>query len=45
MAQPIDIDIPPTATPELTWALEQMRRLAQRIYELEEQLEEMNNGS
>lgn len=45
MAQQVDIDTPPASSPELLWALEQMRRLAQRIYELEEQIEEMNNGA
>lgn len=45
MAQPVEIDIPPTSSSELAWALEQLRRLSQRIYELEEQLEELKNVS
>lgn len=45
MAQPVDIDNPPASSQELIWALEQLRRLAQRVYELEEQIEEMKNGS
>lgn len=45
MAQPVVIDTPPDSTPELLWALEQMRRLVQRVYELEEKLEELQHGS
>lgn len=45
MAQPVDIDLPPESSQTATWALEQIRKLVQRVYELEEQIEEMKNGS
>ena len=45
MARPIDIKQPPESTPEAIWTKEVFEALVQRIYELEEKIEEMQNES
>lgn len=41
----IDIKPPATRSPETVWAYEQLQALAQKIYELEEKIKEMQNAS